>query len=418
MMLTLVLGLATVLTAVSSSLLFHGEKVYRVNLQSNDHIKIINKLHNVIELDFWYPESVNQLSPNTDVDFHVSAAQAAYVQSVLEQSGIKHFILIDDLQEAIEKQHDSKEVTSGHSYWKYNTWEQIASWTAQLSSDNPSLVSRIVIGTTYEGRPMYLLKLGKRGTKKKKAIFMDCGIHAREWISPVFCQWFVKEVVHTHGMDSSVKQLIDNLDIYVLPVFNIDGYTFTWTGSRLWRKSLSNNPNSICVGTDLNRNFNASWCSIGASRNPCAGDYCGSGPESEIETRNVANFIREHLSSIKGYISIHSYSQILLFPYGYTYLHAADHEKLSSIAKAAVKELSNLYGTEYKYGPISGTIYPAAGGSDDWAYDKGIKYSFTFELRDTGKYGFLLPESLIEPTCKETMLAVKYILNYILSHNF
>lgn len=56
---------------------------------------------------------------------------------------------------------------------------------------------------------------------------------------------------------------------------------------------------------------------------------------------------------------------------------------------------------------------PAAGGSDDWAYDLGVKYSFTFELRDTGRYGFLLPESQIEPTCKETMLAVKYIAAYV-----
>lgn len=56
---------------------------------------------------------------------------------------------------------------------------------------------------------------------------------------------------------------------------------------------------------------------------------------------------------------------------------------------------------------------PAAGGSDDWAYDLGVKYSYTFELRDTGRYGFLLPESQIKPTCEETMLAVKYIASYV-----
>lgn len=56
---------------------------------------------------------------------------------------------------------------------------------------------------------------------------------------------------------------------------------------------------------------------------------------------------------------------------------------------------------------------PAAGGSDDWAYDLGVKYSYTFELRDTGYYGFLLPASQIEPTCKETMLAVKYIAAHV-----
>lgn len=58
-------------------------------------------------------------------------------------------------------------------------------------------------------------------------------------------------------------------------------------------------------------------------------------------------------------------------------------------------------------------VDPAAGGSDDWAYDLGVKYSYTFELRDTGRYGFLLPESQIKPTCEETMLAVKYIAAYV-----
>lgn len=59
---------------------------------------------------------------------------------------------------------------------------------------------------------------------------------------------------------------------------------------------------------------------------------------------------------------------------------------------------------------------PVGGSSIDWAYDLGIKYTFAFELRDKGKFGFLLPESLIKPTCKETMLAVKFIAKYILKH--
>ncbi|KAH0516621.1 Carboxypeptidase B [Microtus ochrogaster] len=88
----------------------------------------------------------------------------------------------------------------------------------------------------------------------------------------------------------------------------------------------------------------------------------------------------------------------------------------NALVKGAAKELASLYGTKYTYGPGATTIYLAAGGSDDWAYDQGIKYSFTFELRDTGTYGFLLPESQIRPTCEETMLAVKYIANYVQQH--
>lgn len=71
---------------------------------------------------------------------------------------------------------------------------QIQSWIASISTSNKDLISKEVIGNTYEGRPMTLLKLGRKSSFAKPAIFMDCGIHAREWISPAFCQWFVKEV--------------------------------------------------------------------------------------------------------------------------------------------------------------------------------------------------------------------------------
>ncbi|XP_029610841.1 carboxypeptidase B [Salmo trutta] len=84
-----------------------------------------------------------------------------------------------------------------------------------------------------------------------------------------------------------------------------------------------------------------------------------------------------------------------------------------TVAEGASEALRSLHGTQYTSGPGAATIYPAAGGSDDWAYDLGVKYSYTFELRDTGRYGFLLPESQIKPTCEETMLAVKYITSHV-----
>nr|1CPB_A Chain A, CARBOXYPEPTIDASE B [Bos taurus] len=82
--------------------------------------------------------------------------------------------------------------TTGHSYEKYNNWETIEAWTEQVASENPDLISRSAIGTTFLGNTIYLLKVGKPGSNKP-AVFMDCGFHAREWISPAFCQWFVRE---------------------------------------------------------------------------------------------------------------------------------------------------------------------------------------------------------------------------------
>ncbi|KAG7224934.1 hypothetical protein INR49_014850 [Caranx melampygus] len=384
----LLFGLVAV--ALADTTRFEGEKVFRLKPVLDEHVTLIKDLAKSIEVDFWRPESSELVTIDIDVDIRVPAMYLDMVYTILQQSDIEHEVLIDDLQAAVEAQADEGPSPRTHSYTKYNSWAKVQSWIASIASSNPSLISKQVIGNTYEGRPMTVLKLGKKSSSTKPAIFMDCGIHAREWISPAFCQWFVKEALSTYGSDSQMTSLLNQMDVYVLPVFNIDGYDYTHKSNRMWRKTRSRR-----------------------SGNPCSDTFCGYSPESEIEVKNVANFIRRNKSIIKAYITIHSYSQLLLFPYSYTYDLAATHSELLKVAEGASAALRSLYGTRYTSGPGATTIYPAAGGSDDWAYDLGVKYSYTFELRDTGRYGFLLPESQIKPTCEETMLAVKYIAAYV-----
>ncbi|XP_069829981.1 carboxypeptidase B-like [Dendropsophus ebraccatus] len=406
-----ILLLASIAAVSAEPRSFHGEKVFRVFPQDYKHVELIKSFAENTKLDFWVPDNVDLVEAGKRVDFRAEGLVSYDIQALLEQSQIPYEILISDLQEALEKQRDSN-IRAVHSYEKYNDLDTINAWSANIAAQNPGLVTRSVLGTSYEGRPIYLLKVGKSG-KNKNAVFIDCGFHAREWISPAFCQWFVKEAVNSYGSGSQFDILLNNLDFYVLPVLNVDGYAFTWTTNRMWRKTRSANKNSSCVGTDPNRNFNAGWCTVGASSRACDETYCGTAPESEVETKALANFIRANIPSIKAYLTIHSYSQMLLFPYSYTYAISKDNTELNNVAKGAVEALTALYKTKYTYGPGGTTIYLAAGGSDDWAYDAGVKYSFTFELRDTGRYGFALPESQIKPTCEETMLAVKYIANYV-----
>ncbi|CAJ1082009.1 carboxypeptidase B [Xyrichtys novacula] len=411
MRILLLFGLVAV--ALGDVARFDGEKVFRLRPTIDEHVNLIKDLAKTIEVDFWKPESPELVTIDIDVDIHVPAKYLDMVYTYLQQGDIEYEVLIEDLQEAVEAQADDGPTPRAHSYTKYNSWDKVQSWIASIASSNANLISKQVIGNTYEGRPMTVLKLGKKSSSTKPAIFLDCGIHAREWISPAFCQWFVKEALSTYGSDSQMTSLLNQMDVFVLPVFNIDGYDYTHKSNRMWRKTRSRKSGSSCTGADPNRNFDAGWCSMGASSNPCSDTFCGYTPESEIEVKNVADFIRRNKSIIKAYLTIHSYSQLLLFPYSYTYALAADHSELMEVAEGASSALRSLYGTRYTSGPGATTIYPAAGGSDDWAYDLGVKYSYTFELRDTGRYGFLLPESQIKPTCEETMLAVKYIAAYV-----
>ncbi|KAM8953961.1 mast cell carboxypeptidase A-like [Pelodytes ibericus] len=405
----------SITSLTSSNLTFHGDKVFRVQLETKEHVILIQNMDKKFKLDFWHPDSVRQAAPNMTVDFHIYANQSESVQQLFLFS---YLVLFHNLQEGIDSQLDIQSVLKSkkYRYGIYNDWEKISDWTSRMVTKYPTLISRLEIGKTSEGRPMYVLKIGK-SNGNPKAIFMDCGIHAREWISPAFCQWFVKELAKDYSRDKKIKKLLNKLTFYILPVFNIDGYIWSWTKDRMWRKNRSPEPGGNCFGTDLNRNFNISWGEIDSSDDPCSEVYCGPSAESEKETKNVANFLRFNAETVKAYISIHSYSQMLMYPFSYTFDLPPNAKELDSISTVAVSKLQSLYGTVYTYGPAASTIYPTSGSSDDWAYSQGIKYSFTFELRDRGKYGFLLPESKIINTCKETTLAVRYIANYVLRHS-
>lgn len=184
----------------------------------------------------------------------------------------------------------------------------------------------------------------------------------------------------------------------------------------MWRKTRKPNPGSRCVGVDPNRNWNASFGGPGSSNNPCSQTYSGPRPQSESEVKSIVDFVNSH--NIKAFISIHSYSQLLMYPYGYTDTPIKDQTELDNLARQAITDLASLYGTRYRFGSIIKTIYQASGGSIDWAYNQGIKYSYTFELRDTGRYGFILPANQIVPTAQETWLALMSIMDYTLKNPY
>ncbi|KAM7104785.1 LOW QUALITY PROTEIN: carboxypeptidase O [Molossus nigricans] len=207
--------------------------------------------------------------------------------------------------------------------YPYNRYHPMGEWMSQISEKYAKIVTKHFLGMTYEMQPMYYLKISQP-SNNPKIIWMDYGIHARERIAPAFCQWFVKEILQNYQGNPRVK-FLKNLDIYVLPVLNIDGYIYTWTIVRFWRKSRSSHNNGTCFGTDLTRDFNASRCSIGAPKH-CQGLTCGAGPASEPETRAVSSLVESKKKDLLCYLTIHSY--VILIPYSYTKNKASNHDEL------------------------------------------------------------------------------------------
>lgn len=259
-----------------------------------------------------------------------------------------------------------------------------------------------VIGKSYEGRDLKVIKLTDgSGIPKKNSVFMDAGIHAREWIAPATALYVIEELLN----DKS--SVLDELDIYILPVLNPDGYQYSHKVDRMWRKTRSGLLSVGCVGTDGNRNFDFHWGETGASPIPCMQDYRGSKPFSEKETQALRDAVNDIKDTCKFYLTLHSYGNYLLYPWGWTSKLPESWKELDEIAKAGADAIKSATGTKYTVGSSTNVLYAAAGGSDDYMFGVfDVPISITMELPGGGSMGFDMPPNKIEATAKETSIGI------------
>jgi len=372
-----------------------GEKVYRITPKTEDEVHFLSKWLASIDVDKWSePSAVGH-----NVDVRVPAYLIEEFETRIKSEGLSYEVMIDDVENAIQAQEESNKPNAfawGFDYTKYNSYSDIVGELRNLARRYSS-ASTFSVGKTYEGRDMVGLRIG---SGNKPVVWIDGGIHAREWISPATTMYFLNKLLTSD--EPRVAKVLAKYDFYFLPVFNADGYIYTRSGdrrARFWRKTRS--PQGWCRGADPNRNWDYKFGGAGTSSNPCSDIYHGKKGFSEIEVLNVANYLRK--LNLKAYFNVHAYSQLLLTPWSYTKTYPADYEEIARVGKAFADALSKRYGTTYRVGPPSRILYAVAGGSIDWTYAVlGVKYSYALELRDKGKYGFLLPANQIKPSGEET----------------
>ncbi|NXL05605.1 CBPA1 Carboxypeptidase, partial [Mesembrinibis cayennensis] len=416
----ILLVFAAFVAATCSEQLFVGDQVLRITPSDEEQIALLRMLGEQAELqaDFWH----HPTSPGRPTDVRVPFPSLKTVKNLLECNSISYSVMIEDVQELLDEEKKTMKSrrrvrsTNTFDFASYHTLEEIYDWMDTLVDNHSSLVSKFQIGESYENRPLYVLKFSTGGSNRS-AIWLDTGIHSREWITQATGIWTANKIAEEYGQDPSVTAILDSMDIFFEIIINPDGFAFTHSSNRMWRKTRSINAGSHCVGVDPNRNWDAGFGGSGSSSNPCSETYRGPYAHSESEVKAIVDFIRSH-GNVKSVISFHSYSQMLLFPYGYKRAPVPNHQELNELAKKAVSNLAAVYGTKYTYGSIVDTIYMADGTTVDWAYDNGVKYSFTFELRDTGRYGFLLPSTQIIPTATETWPALLDIMVHVLEHPY
>nr|XP_034309003.1 carboxypeptidase B-like isoform X1 [Crassostrea gigas] len=386
---------------------FDGHKVLHILPGSIEHLNNVLELKELLNLNIWRHPRMGNLS----MDVHVEPHKLELVLTSLQQIGADVRVWIHDIQQLIDKeQKQTKKKDTGFNYFAYHRFSAIKKYLADVvtaaNSMNNVSAQLTTIGYSFEFREIQMIKVSRNDGLSRPAIVIDGGIHAREWISPATVLYFIGQLVSGDEFDYSSK-LLDKFDWYFIPLLNPDGYEYSHTTDRLWRKNRVNHGEK-CIGVDINRNFGYMWNPVNnRSTNSCSDVYAGPFAFSEEESFALKMFILNNKDNITAYLTYHSYGQMWLYPWGYTSALPTDWQELDSAATVGTEALESLYGTPYLAGPTVQNFYSATGVSEDWA--KGvanIKYSYTIELRDTGSFGFLLPQDEIEPNCRESWKAL------------
>ncbi|XP_063877533.1 carboxypeptidase B-like [Scylla paramamosain] len=364
--------------------------------------------------------SVNILSQNrrTGVaEVAVSPAALNDVTAHLTQHKVPFSTKLEDLGRKIQAVEPilraEAELRGAVTFNRYMTYDEIEAYVVKLPQQHPTKVKVEMAGKSVEGRTIHLITVtddvANKDILRKPSIFIDGGMHAREWVSPSTALGIVDNLLKTPDMTR-------NIEWRIIPVVNPDGYVMSWDKDRLWRKNKAKGRSIRCSGVDLNRNFGYEWGGTGSSSSQCSVVYRGPNAFSEPETQAVRDAVLREADRTKAYITFHSYGQMILHPWGYTSKATpANNMELKRVGNAMATAIQKQQRKRYDVGSAAEVLYAAAGGSDDWAAGVAkIPLSYTIELRDTGSGGFLLPTSQITPTITDAWVAMNTLAKEVM----
>ncbi|EDO18316.1 hypothetical protein Kpol_1039p67 [Vanderwaltozyma polyspora DSM 70294] len=348
-------------------------------------------------------------------------------------------VMISDIDKAIEETKNGMHMsfpsldqesfsvdTLGNFFFnEYRDLNTIYLWFDLLKRSFPDLVKVEVVGETFEGREMKALHVSannRTANPDRKTIVITGGVHSREWISVTSACWTAYQLLTRYSYFKKETRYLDSLDFLIIPIFNPDGYVYTWTHDRLWRKNRQQTYWPNCYGIDIDHSFDYEWGSNDDF--PCSEDYSGQEPFEALEASSWNKYLNTTKGEYKiyGYIDFHSYSQEVLYPYAYSCeAIPRDLENLVELSYGLAKAFREKSGKKYRV--ISACqdrgsdLTPGLGSGSalDYMYHHRAHWAFQLKLRDTGNHGFLLPATYIRPVGKETYASIKYFCDFILN---
>ncbi len=382
--------------------------------------------HRLVRVDVKTQSQFERLAPlGLDI---ASSLRGSHVDVIVEPGdmdriallGFKYDVILEDIEASL-----SSIMVEGLG--DYRSYSEATEELLAAVESHPTIAVADSIGRSYLNRPIWAVKISDRplyDDPSEPDVLLVGLHHARELMTVEVLMYLMHYLLDNYGSDPRVTRLVDDREIWIVPVLNPDGHVHMegQYPAPIWRKNRRPTPSPGCIGVDLNRNYGYMWGydDRGSSPAGCSEDYRGEKPFSEWETRAIRDLIMDEDNDFTMAVSYHSYGKLILFPWGYTPELTPDH-----VVFAALADSMAAY-NGYTAGPGYSTIYATNGDMDDWMYgdqvvtegmdprypknEKDRIFAFTFEVGETFIYE--PPGPLMEKFSRENLypnlLAIEY----------
>jgi hypothetical protein len=301
----------------------------------------------------------------------------------------------------------------------YHDYAEMSGEIAAVASAHPAIVSRFSLGRSARGREIWAVKVSDNvGTDEAEPeVLFTHGQHAREHLTVEMGLYLLGELTRGYGSDPGVTTAVDSRELWIVFNVNPDGseHDIATGAYRFWRKNRQRTPGSSAVGTDLNRNWGFRWgCCGGSSDDPASDTFRGPSAFSAPETDAVRDLVDARVvggvQQIKAAVDFHTYSELVLWPFGYT---TADVTRgMSPDEQQTFATLGRAMAATNGYTPEQASdLYITDGSIDDWLWGVHRIFAFTFEMYPRSlDPGFYPPDEVIARETARNRSAVLLLL--------
>ncbi len=394
-----------IITVLVFSSVFSNDRYSQILIKNPDQ-DILTSLKSLgIELDHVH------FTENEYLEFAASETDLEKI----ENADIQFSVIIEDLTAYFQTrftQPVSRDFPDG-SMSGYYTFDEAVEIFNQFHIDYPEIVGGLIsIGESLEGRQIWAFKVSDNPElDESEPEVLYTGLHhAREPMSMMNLIYYVMYLTENYETDPVAAHIVNNRQLWFVPVVNPDGYVYNQStapsGGGMHRKNKrSNGCTGYDIGVDLNRNYSYFWGYDDSGSDPyaCGQTYRGTGPNSEPEIQAIAEFVETH--NFKLAFNYHSYSDLLIYPFGYVYDNPMPNEHLEIFVEYG-EEMVEYNG--YLLGTGPDLLYPVNGEACDWMFgDQGV-YAYTPEI---GSYSdnFWPATNRIIPLAEENLHPNKFL---------